>query len=117
MRSKTSTVRKRKHKKILKLAKGYRMTRSKVYKVAKQAVLHAGQYAYHGRKLRKRDMRNLWIVRINGALSQLGHSLNYSRFINGLKKANISLNRKMLSQLAIKDMPAFKAILEKVEKA
>ena len=116
-RVKTGVIRRRAHKKVLARNKGFRGTNSRLIKRAIEADLHAGQYAYIGRKLRKRDMRKLWIVRINGALSQLGHSLNYSRFINGLNKANISLNRKMLSQLAIKDMPAFKAILEKVEKA
>lgn len=116
-RVKTGVVRRRAHKKVLKRTKGFRGSNNRLIKRAMEADLHAGQYAYIGRKLRKRDMRKLWIVRINGALAQLGHALNYSRFINGLKKANISLNRKMLSQLAIKDMPAFKAVLEKVEKA
>lgn len=116
-RSKTGVVRRRAHKKILKQNKGYRGTNSRLYKRAKEANLHAGEYAYIGRKLRKRDMRKLWIMRINAALSKIESSLNYSRFINGLKKANIALNRKMLSQLAILDEKTFKTVVEKVEKA
>ena len=113
MRSKTSTVRKRKHKKILKLAKGYRMTRSKVYKMAKQAVLHAGQYAYHGRKLRKRDFRTLWIQRINAGLSET--NLKYSHFINKLKTKKIELNRKILADLATNHLKIFFKIVDKVK--
>jgi large subunit ribosomal protein L20 len=113
MRSKTSTVRKRKHKKILKLAKGYRMTRSKVYKVAKQAVLHAGQYAYHGRKLRKRNFRTLWIQRINGALSETG--ITYSKFINKLKTNKIEINRKILADLVVNHSKVFFKIVDKVK--
>ena len=116
-RAKTGVVRRRAHKKILKQNKGFRGTNSKLYKRAKEANLHAGQYAYVGRKLRKRDMRKLWIIRINAALSTIGSTLNYSRFINGLKKADIALNRKMLSQIAIADEKTFKAVAEKVEKA
>src|SRR5438874_3925504 len=87
------------HKKVLKLAKGYWMTRSKQIKKAKEAVLHAGEYAFHGRKLKKRDFRALWIIRINAALRTLG--LTYSQFINKLKKNNVSLDRKILAQLAV----------------
>ncbi len=112
-RSKTGTVRRRKHKKILKLAKGYRGTNNRLYKRANEAVLHAGQYAYIGRKLRKRDFRKLWIMRINAGLKQIDEKLQYSRFIHALKKANITLNRKMLSELAIQDFAAFKSIVEK----
>lgn len=115
-RAKTGVVRRRAHKKILKQNKGFRGTNSRLYKRAKEANLHAGQYAYVGRKLRKRDMRKLWIMRINAALNTIGSTLNYSKFINGLKKANIALNRKMLSQLAIKDGKAFQAVVTKVEK-
>lgn len=115
-RTKTGTVRHKRHRKVLKLTKGFRGTNRRLIKRAKEALLHAGQYAYVGRKLRKRDMRKLWIIRINAALSQLGDSLNYSRFINGLKKANIALNRKMLSELAVHDSKAFKAVVDKVSK-
>lgn len=102
-----------KHKKIIKQAKGYRMTRSKLFKRANEAVLRAGEHAFHGRKERKRDFRRLWIERISAALSDM--ELNYSTFINLLKKNNISLNRKMLSQLAIIDPEGFKAIVKKVK--
>jgi large subunit ribosomal protein L20 len=115
-RTKTGTVRHGRHKKVLKLTKGFRGTNRRLIKRAKEALLHSGQYAYIGRKLRKRDMRELWIVRISAGLSQLGDSLNYSRFMNGLKKANIALNRKMLSELAIQDSKAFKAVVDKVSK-
>ncbi len=113
MRSKTSTIRKRRHKKILKLAKGYRMTRSKVYKVAKQAVLHAGQYAYHGRKLRKRDFRTLWIQRINASLSETG--ITYSKLINKLKANKIELNRKIMADLSLNHSKVFFKIVDKVK--
>lgn len=113
MRAKTGTVRKRRHKKILKQAKGYRMTRSRLYKVAKEAVLHAGQYAYHGRKLRKRDFRRLWIQRINAALSET--DLNYSRFIKKLKDNQIELNRKILAELAVNHPEVFFKIVDKVK--
>ena len=113
MRAKRGIVRKRKHKKILKQAKGYRMTRSRLYKVAKQAVLHAGVYAYHGRKLRKRDMRRLWIQRINAALSET--NLSYSRFIKKLKDNKIEINRKILADLVIKDIKTFFDIVDKVK--
>ena len=115
-RVKTGVVRRRAHKKILKQNKGYRGSNSKLIKRAKEANLHAGQYAYVGRKLRKRDMRKLWIIRVNAALTKFESNLTYSRFINGLKKASIALNRKMLSQLAINDEKAFKDIITIVEK-
>lgn len=115
-RVKTGPVRHHKHKKVLGLAKGYRGTNRRLFKRAMEATLHAGQYAFVGRRLRKRDMRKLWIMRINAALSQLGDSLNYSRFINGLKKANIALDRKILSELAINDPKVFKAVVEKATK-
>jgi large subunit ribosomal protein L20 len=113
MRVKTGTVRRAKHKKVLKQAKGFWMTRHKRYKVAHEAVLHAGQYAYNGRRIRKRDFRKLWIVRINAALK--GTDISYSRFIQLLKQKNISLNRKMLSELAIHDPSAFKSIVDSVK--
>ncbi len=113
MRVKTGTVRRKKHKKILNQAKGYRMTRSRLFKVAHQAVLRAGKYAYIGRKLRKRDFRKLWIQRINAAVRQ--HDLNYSNFMHLLKENNIKLNRKMLAELAVRDKDAFKALVDKVK--
>ena len=102
------------HKKILKLAKGYSESRSKTYKRANEAVLRAGEHAFAGRKHRKRQMRRLWITRLNGALT--AHDINYSRFIKGLKDAKIELNRKMLSDLAIHDPAAFTQVVEKVKK-
>ena len=110
-RTKTGIVRRRRHKKILNLTKGYRGTNSRLYKRAKEASLHAGQYAYIGRKLRKRDMRRLWIMRINAAIKQVDPQLNYSRFIKGLHEQNISLNRKMLSEIAIYDFASFKSLV------
>ncbi len=113
MRAKTGYIRKRRHKKILKLAKGYRMTKSRLFKVAKEAVLHAGEYAYHGRKLRKRNFRTLWIQRINASLSETG--LRYSHFINKLNLNKIELNRKILSDLAINHQEVFFKIVDKVK--
>jgi len=101
------------HKKILALAKGYRGRRKNVYRVAKQAVMKAGQYAYRDRRTRKRVFRALWIARINaGARS---HGVTYSRFIAGLKKLSIDLDRKVLSDMAINDPAAFGAIVAKVK--
>ncbi|OGT06993.1 MAG: 50S ribosomal protein L20 [Gammaproteobacteria bacterium GWF2_41_13] len=101
------------HKKVLKKAKGYYSARSRVYRVAKQAVIKAGQYSYRGRKEKKRDFRSLWIIRINAAVHELG--MNYSRFICGLHKAGIEIDRKVLAGLAISDKPAFAAIAEKAK--
>jgi large subunit ribosomal protein L20 len=115
-RTKTGVIRRRKHKKTLKLNKGYRGTNRRLIKRATEASLHAGQYAFVGRKLRKRDMRKLWIIRISAALTQLNESINYSRFVNGLKKANIALNRKMLAELAVHDVKAFRAVVDKITK-
>jgi len=103
------------HKKILKQAKGYYNARRKVFRVAKQAVTKAGQYAYIGRKQKKRQFRSLWIVRINAAARQ--HGLSYSRFINGLLKANITMDRKALADIAIHDPAAFGAIAEQAKRA
>jgi large subunit ribosomal protein L20 len=101
------------HKKILALAKGYRGRRKNVYRVAKQAVMKAGQYAYRDRRTRKRVFRALWIARINaGARS---HGVTYSRFIAGLKKASIDLDRKVLADLAVNDPAAFGSIVAKVK--
>lgn len=115
-RTRTSLVRRRHHKKVLKLTKGFRGTNRRLYKRAKEALLHAGQYAYIGRKLRKRDMRKLWIIRINAGLHQINQQFNYSRFISNLKKSNISLNRKVLSELAVSDFDTFKEIVAKTQK-
>lgn len=104
----------RKHKKIIKLAKGYRGTRSTNYKRASEAVLRAGEHAFRGRRKRPGNFRKLWISRINAALTK--HNIMYSRFISGLKKSNIDLNRKMLSEIAIHDPKAFDEIVEKVGK-
>jgi large subunit ribosomal protein L20 len=101
------------HKKILKQAKGYRGRRKNVYRVAVQAVTKAGQYAYRDRRQRKRQFRALWIVRINAAARECG--LSYSRLINGLKKAAIEIDRKVLADLAVFDKVAFAAIAEKAK--
>jgi len=103
------------HKKILKQAKGYYGARRKVFRVAKQAVTKAAQYAYIGRKQRKRQFRSLWIVRINAAARMYG--LSYSRFINGLLKANITMDRKALADIAIHDPAAFGAIAGQAKRA
>ena len=103
------------HKKILKLAKGYYGARRKVFRVAKQAVTNAAQYAYIGRKQRKRQFRSLWIVRINAAARVNG--LSYSRFMNGLLKAGIKLDRKALADIAIHDAAAFAKIAEQAKTA
>ncbi len=101
------------HKKILAKAKGYRGARSKVFRVAKQAVTKAGQYAYRDRKQRKRQFRALWIARINAGARENG--MSYSVFMNGLKKAEIDLDRKVLADLAVHDKPAFAALVEKAK--
>ena len=105
----------RRHKKILKQAKGYYHARRKVFRVAKQAVTRAAQYAYIGRKQRKRQFRSLWIVRINAAARMYG--LSYSRFMNGLLKANIKLDRKALADIAVHDIAAFGKIAEQAKQA
>jgi len=105
----------KRHKKILKLAKGYRGGKSKLYRVANQAVMKSLSYAYVGRKLKKRDFRSLWITRISAACKM--NDINYSRFMNGLKKANIEINRKMLSEIAINDAAAFAQLVETAKKA
>ena len=103
------------HKKILKQAKGYYNARRKVFRVAKQSVTKAAQYAYIGRKQKKRQFRSLWIVRINAAARL--HGLSYSRFMNGLLKANVTLDRKALADIAIHDPAAFGAIAEQAKRA
>jgi large subunit ribosomal protein L20 len=107
------TVSRRKHNKLHALTKGYRGTKSRLIKVAKEASLHAGQYAYDGRKNRKRDFRVLWITRLSEAVKT--EDLSYSVFINKLKKADIGLNRKMLSVLVTEDPEAFKYIIDSVK--
>jgi len=114
-RVKRGVTARRRHKKILKQAKGYYNARRKVYRVAKQAVIKAGQYAYRDRKQRKRQFRALWITRINAAARLNG--LSYSRFINGLKKANISLDRKVLADMAVHDAAGFSAVAEMAKSA
>lgn len=114
-RVKRGTVSKRRHNKLLGLTKGYRGTKSKLTKVAKEAALHAGQYAFHGRKLRKRDFRTLWITRIGEAVKLEG--LSYSVFMNKMKKANVQLDRKILSDLIVNDPAAFKKVVDSVKTA
>ena len=101
------------HKKIIDLAKGYRGRRGNVYRIAKQAVMKAGQYAYRDRRNKKRDFRSLWIVRINAAVREL--NMSYSVFIAGLKKAAIDIDRKVLADLAVHDRPAFNKIAEQAK--
>jgi len=103
------------HKKILKLAKGYRGAKSKLYKTANQAVMKSLVYSYIGRKQKKRTFRRLWIARISAATKMNG--MNYSRFMDGLNKANIDMNRKMLSEIAIADPEAFASLVEKAKAA
>jgi large subunit ribosomal protein L20 len=103
------------HKKILKLAKGYYGARSRVYRVAKQAVIKAGQYAYRDRRQRKRQFRALWIARINAAVRE--HGLSYSRFMDLLKKASIDLDRKVLADIAVYDKEGFAELVKQVHPA
>jgi large subunit ribosomal protein L20 len=105
----------RRHKKVLKLAKGYRGTRSKLFRVALQIVRRGLLYAYRDRRVKKREFRALWIQRINAASRT--HGLAYSQFMNGLKKANVAIDRKMLSQLAIEDASAFGRVVDLAKKA
>ncbi len=112
-RVKRGVVARRRHKKIISKAKGYYNARRKVFRVAKQAVTKAAQYAYIGRKNKKRQYRALWIVRINAAARQFG--LSYSRLIAGLKKANIAMDRKVLADLAVHDLAAFGKVAERAK--
>ena len=114
-RIKGAMMTRKRRKKVLKLAKGYFGAKSKLFKTAKEAVMKSGQYAYVGRRQRKRDFRRLWIARINAAAKLNG--MNYSTFMNGLKKAGIELNRKMLAELAVNDKEAFAALVEKAKAA
>jgi len=113
VRIKANQASRQKHKKVLKAAKGYWMTRHKQYKKAKEATLHAGEYAFTGRKDKKRDFRKLWIVRINAAVRPAG--LTYSTFINKLKVKKIELDRKILAQIAVEQPTVFEKLLEKVK--
>lgn len=111
-RIKRGTVSRRKHNKLLGLTKGYRGTRSRLIKVGHESVLHANAYAFHGRKLRKRDFRTLWITRISQAVSLQG--VSYSVFMNKMKKSNMELDRKILSDLVVNDPTVFKQLVDKV---
>ena len=114
-RIKGAMMTRKRRNKVLKAAKGYWGAKSKHFKMAKQAVLKSGNYAFAGRKMKKRDFRSLWITRISAAAKANG--MNYSTFMHGLKKAGIDLNRKMLSELAVYDKEAFAALAEKAKAA
>ena len=114
-RVKGAMMTRKRRNKTLKLAKGYFGAKSKHFKMAKQAVMKSGQYAYIGRKQKKRDFRKLWITRISAAAKMNG--MNYSTFMNGVNKAGINLNRKMLSEIAINDAAGFTALTEKAKAA
>ena len=114
-RVKNGVTAKAKHKKVLKKAKGYYGARSKLFKTAKQAVIKAGQYAYRDRRQRKRQFRALWIARINAASRTQG--LSYSNLINGMNKANITIDRKVLADIAVNDPQAFQAIAQQAKSA
>ena len=114
-RVKGAMMTRKRRNKMLKLAKGYWGAKSKHFKMAKQAVMKSGNYAFAGRKMKKRDFRRLWITRISAACKANG--MNYSTFMNGLKKANVTLNRKMLSENAISDPAAFTALCEQAKAA
>ena len=114
-RIKGATMTRKRRNKVLKLAKGYYGSKHSLFKTAKQAVMKSGQYAYIGRKQKKRDFRRLWIARISAAAKLNG--MNYSTFINGLKKAGIDLNRKMLAEMAVNDKAAFTALTEQAKAA
>ena len=114
-RVKGAMATRKRRKKILKLAKGYFGAKSKLFKTAKEAVMKSGNYAYIGRRLKKRDFRRLWITRISAACKMNG--MNYSSFINGLNKAGIAVNRKMLADLAVNDAKAFETLVKAAKKA
>ena len=115
MRVKRGNVLRKRHKKILKLAKGFLGARSRIFKVANIAVMKKLKYQYRDRRVLKRNMRSLWIVRINAAVREMG--LSYSKFMNMLKKADIQVNRKMLAELAVNEPDAFKVLVETAQKA
>ncbi|MBT4804159.1 MAG: 50S ribosomal protein L20 [Legionellales bacterium] len=112
-RVKRGVTAKKKHKKVLKQAKGYYGARSRVFRVAKQAVIKAAQYSYRDRRVKKRQMRSLWIIRIGAACKQF--DISYSKLIHGLKVLEIDLNRKMLSEIAIHDIATFEQLVDKVK--
>jgi len=112
-RVKTGVIRRRRHKKVLKQTKGYYLTRSKLFKRAQEAFIKAGEYAFAGRKLKKRDFKSLWIIRLNATLRAQG--ITYSAFIKKIKLAKIELDRKVLSELAARNPETFNKILEKVK--
>jgi len=114
-RVKRGVTAKARHKKVIKKAKGYYGARSRTFRAAKQAVIKAGQYAYEGRKQRKRQFRSLWVIRINAAANE--HGMSYSKFIFGLKRAQIEIDRKILADIAVNDKKAFEAIIAKVKAA
>ncbi|MBQ7898138.1 MAG: 50S ribosomal protein L20 [Clostridia bacterium] len=114
-RVKGAMMTRKRRNKVLKLAKGYWGAKSKHFKMAKQQVMKSGNYAFAGRKMKKRDFRSLWITRISAQCKVCG--INYSRFMNGLKKAGIDLNRKMLAEIAVSDKEAFAALVEKAKAA
>ena len=114
-RIKGAMATRKRHKRILKLAKGYRGAKSKQFRTAKEAVMKSLSYAYVGRKLKKRNFRQLWIARISAAAKMNG--MNYSTFMNGLKKAGVEMNRKMLAEIAVSDKAAFAALVEKAKAA
>ena len=112
-RAKTGITRAKRHRKVRKMAKGYKHSASRRYKTAKEAVLHAGQYAYVGRKQKKRNLRKLWIVRLNAASRE--HGMKYSELIAALKKNNVELDRKILSDIAVRDPETFEKIVAEVK--
>lgn len=113
-KAKYTPAKRQRRKKVLKRAKGYFLGRSKLYKKAQETVRRAMVYAYRDRKMKKREMRALWVIRVNAACRQCG--ITYSKFINGLKKLKIELDRKILSDMAINDQPAFAKLVEEVSK-
>ena len=113
-RVKSSRVKHNRHKKILKSAKGYRGGRSRLVRTAKEAVMHAGSYAFHGRKLRKRDKKSEWVIKINAALKE--HNVSYNKFINGLKNNSVVLDRKILAKIAQDDSQTFSDIVKESQK-
>ena len=116
-RIKGAMMTRKRRNKVLKAAKGYWGAKSKHFKMAKEAVMKSGNYAFTGRKLKKRDFRSLWITRISAAVKIADKDMNYSKFMHGLKLAGITLNRKMLSEIAIADAPAFAALVAQAKAA
>lgn len=114
-RVKRGMMTRKRHNRVLQRARGYWGARHKLYRQAHEAVMHAGQYAYRDRRVRKRDFRRLWIARINAACRQQG--ITYSRFINGLSKAGIQVDRKIMADLAVRDAPAFTALVQQAQAA